>query len=154
RARVGNYAALKLGPSFRTIPLDLQPVETTLLSWRDSTARVLGPRPALVFRLPGDRLVTGIRLRYRYQSDDGTLPYIGIRWKPSSQAQFVPERFYKYSPTGDRANWERGTWDTIRDSVTTLTVWISDTVREVGITPDFRPAVFKIDEFSLLVPEH
>ena len=97
--------------------------------------------------------MTGIRLRYRYRSDDGTLPYIGIRWKPGSQLEFAPERFYKYSPTGDRANWERGTWDTIHDSATTLTVWISDTVREIGITPDFRPAVFHIDELSLLVPE-
>ena len=82
---------------------------------------------------------------------DGTLPYIGIRWKPTSQAGFVPERFYKYSPTGDRANWERGTWDTIGDSATTLTVWVEDTVREIGITPDFRPATFRIDELSLVV---
>jgi hypothetical protein len=153
RARVGNYTALQLDPPFRVVPLDLHPVETTQLVWHDSTARVLGPRPALLFRLPGDRVVQGIRLRYRYRSDDGTLPYIGLRWKPGSQAEFAPERFYKYSPTGDRANWERGTWDSIHDSATTLTVWISDTIREVGITPDFRPAVFKIDELSLLVPE-
>lgn len=153
RANVGHYGGLQLDGPFRAIPLDLNPVETTLLEWHDSTARVQGPRPALRFRLPADRLVDGIRLRYRYQSDDGTLPYIGIRWKPTSQADFVPDRFYKYSPTGDRANWERGTWDTIHDSSTTLTVWISDTVREIGITPDFRPAMFKIDELSLLVPE-
>ena len=153
RAQVGNYTALQLDPAFRVVSLDLHPVETTQLAWHDSTARVFGPRPALLFRLPGDRVVQGIRLRYRYRSDDGTLPYIGIRWKPGSQAEFAPERFYKYSPTGDRANWERGTWDSIHDTATTLTVWISDTIREVGITPDFRPAVFKIDELSLLVPE-
>jgi hypothetical protein len=153
RAGVGNYAALREDSSFRAIPLDLHPVETTQLSWHDSTARVVGPRPALLFRLPGDRVVTGIRLRYRYRSNDGTLPYIGIRWKPMAQPAFVPDRFYKYSPTGDRANWERGTWDTIHDSATTLTVWISDTVGEVGITPDFRPAVFRIDELSLLERE-
>jgi hypothetical protein len=153
RAGVGNYAALREDSSFRVIPLDLHPVETTQLSWHDSTARVVGPRPALLFRLPGDRVVTGIRLRYRYRSDDGTLPYIGIRWKPTTQPAFVPDRFYKYSPTGDRANWERGTWDAIHDSATTLTVWISDTVGEIGITPDFRPAVFRIDELSLLEPE-
>jgi hypothetical protein len=153
RAGVGQYGALQLDPPFRAMPLELNPVETTQLSWHDSTAQVRGPRPALLFRLPADRFVDGIRLRYRYTSEDGTLPYIGIRWKPTSQAEFVPERFYKYSPTGDRANWERGTWDTIHDSSTALTVWISDTVREIGITPDFRPAVFKIDELSLLIPE-
>jgi hypothetical protein len=153
RAHVGNYGLLRQDSAFRVTPIDLHPVETTQLTWEDSTARVVGPRPALLFRLPSDRLVTAIRLRYRYRSDDGTLPYIGIRWKPGSQSEFVPERFYKYSPTGDRANWERGTWDTIHDSATTLTVWISDTVGEVGITPDFRPAVFKIDELSFLLPE-
>ena len=153
RAQVGSYAALQQGPAFQAIPLDLHPVDARLLTWHDSTARVIGPRPALLFRLPADRLVMGIRLRYRYRSDDGTLPYIGIRWRPGSQVEFAPERFYKYSATGDRANWERGTWDTIHDSATTLTVWISDTVREIGITPDFRPAVFQIDELSLLVPE-
>ncbi len=153
RAGVGHYAALREDSAFRVVPLDLNPVETTQLSWRDSTARVVGPKPALLFRLPGDRVVTGIRLRYRYRSDDGTLPYIGIRWKPTTQRTFVPDRFYKYSPTGDRANWERGTWDTIHDSATTLTVWISDTVGEVGITPDFRPAMFRIDELSLLESE-
>jgi hypothetical protein len=153
QAGVGRYTALQLNAPFRAIPLDLQPVRAALLTWSDSTARVVGPKPELLFRLPTDRWVTGIRLRYRYRSEDGTLPYIGIRWKPSSQPEFVPERFYKYSPTGDRANWERGTWDAIQDSATTLTIWISDTVRELGITPDFRPASFRIDELSLLVPE-
>lgn len=153
RAQVGRYAALREDAAFRPVPVDLRPAEATELVWHDSTARVAGPRPALLFRLPADRVVAGIRLRYRYRSDDGTLPYIGLRWKPSAQPEFTPERYYKYSPTGDRANWERGTWDAIHDSATTLTIWISDTVGEVGITPDFRPAVFRIDELSLLVPE-
>jgi hypothetical protein len=151
-AGVGGYAALRADSGLRVEPIDLTPVQTSQLEWRtDSVARVQGPNPALTFRLPADRLVEGIRLRYRYRSDDGALPYIGIRWKPTSQATFVPERFYKYSPTGDRANWERGTWDTIGDSATTLTVWVEDTVREIGITPDFRPATFRIDELSLVV---
>lgn len=153
RARVGQYAALREDTAFRAIPLELTPVEVTQLVWHDSTARVEGPDPWLTFRLPADRVVSGIRLRYRYHSDDGTLPYVGLRWKPGAQPAFASDRFYKYSPTGDRANWERGTWDTIHDSTTTLTVWISDTVGEVRITPDYRPAVFRIDELSLLVPE-
>lgn len=152
RAHVGHYAALREDAAFRAIPVNLRPAEATQLVWHDSAARVAGPRPALLFRLPADRMVAGIRLRYRYRSDDGTLPYIGLRWKPSTQPEFAPDRFYKYSPTGDRANWERGTWDAIHDSATTLTVWISDTVGAVGITPDFRPGVFRIDELSLLVP--
>lgn len=55
----------------------------------------------------------------------------------------------------DRAvNRERGTWDRIDDSQTTLTIRLSDTVGEISITPDFRPAVFRITEPSLLEPEH
>jgi hypothetical protein len=151
RAGVGRYVALRIDTTLEAQPIALNPIEATQLVWRpDSVARVVGPNPALRFRLPDDRFVEGIRLRYRYRSEDGTLPYIGIRWKPSSQAAFVPERFYKYSPTGDRANWERGTWDAIADSATTLTVWVCDTVREIEITPDFRPATFRVDELSLV----
>ncbi len=153
RARVGRYAALREDTAYQAVSLDLRAAVATELVWRDSAAHVAGTRPALRFRLPTDRVVAGIRLRYRYRSDDGALPYIGLQWRPSTQADFAPERSYKYSPTGDRANWERGTWDAIGDSATSLTVWISDTVGEVGITPDFRPAVFRIDELSLLVRE-
>jgi hypothetical protein len=153
RAGVGHYAALRQDSAMHAVPLDLHPVRATELAWLDSTARVAGPRPALLFRLPGNRLVTGIRLRYRYRSDDGTLPYIAMRWRKRGEPEFASDHFYKYSPTGDRANWERGTWDTIHDSATALTVWISDTVGEIQITPDFRPAVFRIDELSLIVPE-
>lgn len=152
-AQVGPYRALRLDGSFRAIPVPLDPIQTEQLEWHDSTARVAGPRPALLFQLPADQYVGGIRLRYQYKSDDGTLPYIGVRWRPSSQTEFAPERFYKYSPTGDRANWERGAWTRLGDSATTLTIWIADTVRQVGITPDFRPATFRIVELSLLVPE-
>ncbi len=152
RAGVGGYAALRKDSTIRALPLELRPVEATELVWHDSTARVAGPRPALRFRLPHDRYVAGLRLRYRYRSDDGTLPYIGLRWKRGADSAFVPERFYKYSPTGDRAHWERGTWDAVGDSATTMTIWISDTIGEVGITPDFRPADFRIVELSLLVP--
>jgi hypothetical protein len=152
-AGIDGYRGLRIDEPFRALPVPLGPIAAEQLEWRDSTARVAGPNPALLFQLPDDRYVEAIRLRYQYQSDDGTLPYIGVRWKPSSQSEFVPERFYKYSPTGDRANWERGAWTRLGDSVTTLTIWIGDTVRQVGITPDFRPARFKIVELSLLVPE-
>ena len=146
RRDVGNYGALRQDSAYRVLPLDLHPVEVAELTWHDSTARVVGPRPALVFRLPADRLVTAIRLRYRYRSDDGTLPYIGIRWKPSSQPEFVPERFYKYSPTGDRANWERGTWDTIHDALR------AKVRRAAGKRP--KPSVAIVDSQTVKGTEH
>ncbi len=153
QAGVAGYAGLREDPSIRAVPLDLRPTATAELVWgRDSTARVQGSDPRLVFDLPRERFVTGLRLRYRYRSDDGNLPYIAIQWKRDAQREFDHERYYKYSPTGDHANWKRGTWDTIHDSATTMTVWICDTVHQIAITPDFRPAVFRIDELSLLEP--
>jgi hypothetical protein len=151
RAGVGGYAALRQDSTLRAVPIELRPVEAAQLVWHDSTARVAGPRPALRFRLPYDRYVAGLRLRYRYRSDDGTLPYIGLQWKRRADSLFAAGHFYKYSPTGDRFHWERATWDAIGDSATTMTVWISDTVGEIGITPDFRPADFRIVELSLLI---
>jgi hypothetical protein len=152
-AGVPGYTSLREDATMLTLPLDLHPTATAELVWHDSTARVQGPTARLVFDLPRERFVTGLRLRYQYQSDDGNLPYIAIQWKRDSQREFDRERYYKYSPTGDHANWKRGTWDTIHDSATTMTVWICDTVHQIAITPDFRPAVFRIDELSLLEPE-
>jgi hypothetical protein len=151
-AGVPGYTSLREDSIMRALPLDLHPTATAELQWRDSTARVQGSKARLVFDLPRERFVTGLRLRYRYQSDDGNLPYIAIQWKRDNQLEFDRERYYKYSPTGDHANWKRGTWDTIHDSATTMTVWICDTVHQIAITPDFRPAVFRIDELSLLEP--
>jgi hypothetical protein len=151
-AGVPGYTSLREDSMMRTVPLDLHPTATAELQWHDSTARVQGSNPRVVFDLPQERFVTGLRLRYRYQSDDGNLPYIAIQWKRDRQREFDRVRSYKYSPTGDHANWKRGTWDTIHDSATTMTVWICDTVHQIAITPDFRPAVFRIDELSLLEP--
>jgi hypothetical protein len=151
-AGVPGYTSLREDPAMHPLPLDLHPTATSELVWHDSTARVQGSNAKLIFDLPRERFVTGLRLRYRYQSDDGNLPYIAIQWKPDSQREFDRQRYYKYSPTGDHANWKRGTWDTIHDSATTMTVWICDTVHQIAITPDFRPAVFHIDELSLLEP--
>lgn len=153
RAGIGQYRSLQPEPPFHTIPVGLSPVASDRLRWSDSTAQVDWGKPYLLFELPELQRIEGIRLRYRYQSDDGTLPYIGIHWRPSAEREFAPERFYKYSPTGDRANWERGAWTRLHDSTTSLTVWIADTVRQIRITPDFRPAVFRIAELSLLRPK-
>jgi hypothetical protein len=151
-AGVLGYTSLREDSMMRTVPLDLHPTATAEIQWHDSTARVQGSNPRLVFDLPQERFVIGLRLRYQYRSDDGNLPYIAIQWNRDRQLEFDRVRSYKYSPTGDHANWKRGTWDTIHDSATTMTVWICDTVHRIAITPDFRPAVFRIDELSLLEP--
>jgi hypothetical protein len=34
-----------------------------------------------------------------------------------------------------------------------VTYWVNDRIRELRIYPDFRPCVFRMSEFVLLVPE-
>jgi hypothetical protein len=152
-AGVGRYGALRDDPPFREVPISLAPTELREVRWSDSTGQVSGSDPFIVFSLPSDRYVAGIRLKYRYHAEDGSLPYIGVRWKRADQPSFSSDAFKKYSPTGDRANWERGTWTRRNATETTLTVWLSDTIGQIGITPNFVPGVFRITELSLLVPE-
>jgi hypothetical protein len=152
RAGVGGYIALRDDPPFRSVPLTLAPAKLRDAAWRDSTARTRSGDPYIDFVLPGDRYVAGIRLKYQNRSDDGTLPYIGLRWKRRDLPDFPGRNFKKYSPTGDRANWERGTWTRTGEATTTMTVWISDTIGQIRITPNYVPGLFRIRELVLLVP--
>jgi hypothetical protein len=151
RAGVGQFRALTEDEPFLAVPVDLHPTAFDQLHWHDNTAEVIGPGPRILFELPADRYVVGIRLGYQHWSPNGALPYVAIRWKPKGSADFG-DRFYKFSPTGDRANWVRGTWDRINDPATSLTLWISDTVGQIEILPIAYPATFHVTELSLLVP--
>lgn len=147
---VAPYTGLRDDRGHSAIPLELRPVTVAGATWHDGRARLDSAHAALVFALPAERVVSGLRLRYRFESDRGTLPYVALQWKPARQGAFDYTRFYKYSPTGDRANWTRGTWDTIGDSATTLTVWTEDTMAQVMVGLDGGPGIFRIDELSLL----
>jgi hypothetical protein len=152
-AGVSPYTALRTDTGYAVVPVALEPVTVAGLTWRGRAARIDSTHSAVVFALPAERMVSGLRLRYRFQSDHGALPYVALRWKPTAQPTFDGSRFYKFSPTGDRANWTRGTWDAIGDSATTLTVWTEDTMAQVQVGLDGGPGVLRIDELSLLVRE-
>ncbi len=152
RAGVGQFRFLVDDPPFHEIQVPLEPIALNQVRWENGTAYGTGDYPFVVFGLHEDKYVSGIRFKYAYSNEDGTLPYVSIHWKSSKQADFVGEQFWKYSPTGDRANWERGTWLRLNDSETTLTVWICDTIDQVRIHPDYRPGIFRISELVLLIP--
>lgn len=152
RAGVKGYAALRDGPPLAALPIRLVPAALHQVRWTDSTAHATGDEPWVVFDLGRDVPVAGIRLVYRYRSERSPLPYVGLAWKSGTEPDFAPERFKKYSPTGDRANWERGTWTRIHDSATTVTVWTSDTVRWLRLIPNYAPGELRIGELDLLAP--
>jgi hypothetical protein len=156
RARVGEYARLVDAPTFREVPVPLEPVRLHQVEWRVPRARVTGQGPWIDFELPAEVHVAGIRLRYRSLDEGEDLPYVGIAWTRGRLAEWpkppgTASHFRKYSPTGDRANWERGSWTYIRDPATTVTVWVSDTVGQIRITPNLRPGLVEIADLTLLV---
>jgi hypothetical protein len=149
----GQYRLLQNNPRFAEIPVLLNPVEVRGARWEGTTAYVTGEDAHIDFVLPEDRHVAGVRLEYRHRNADGVLPFVGVLWKSSQQSEFPRAQMQKYSPTGDRANWERGAWTRIGDSATTMTIWIDDTVNALRILPDLRPGTFELSELVLLVPE-
>jgi hypothetical protein len=152
RAGIGRFTALRDDPPVQAMPLTLAPARVSHVVWHDSTGRVLAKYPYVDFSLPSDRFVGGIRLKFRNHGDDGSLPFVGVQWKRKEARDFPDSAFKKYSPTGDRANWERGTWTRLHDAETTMTVWISDTIGQIRIMPNLVPGVFRITELVLLVP--
>jgi len=152
QANVGIYRHLRDEPVFHKVSLPLVPPALNDLTWKEGIARATGSYPFLVFSLPENRYVCGIRLHYSYPNNEDHLSYVSIYWKKGDQKEFTTEQFSKYSPTGDRANWERGTWCRLAESERTLTVWICDTVKEIRIHPDFQPCECKISEIVLLEP--
>ncbi len=152
RAGVPPYRSLRVDPAFREIPVPFPPISTSQAIWEDGVIRSTGNAPSVVFDLPASRYVDGIRLTYSSTNRQGSLPYVSIYWKGLDQAEFTTRQFKKYSPTGDRANWERGTWKRRMNRESTMTVWICDTMKQLRLHPDFKPGVFRISELVLLVP--
>ncbi len=162
RAGVGKFRLLRNDPVYRELPLPLEPTVWSQVTWNEGTAYGSRKDPYLVFALPEDRYVYGIHLDYSYSNEDGTPPRRFVYWKKGDQKDFPEDQHSEYWPTGDHANWSRGTWVRLMDSESTTTVWICDTIREIKIYPDFKtiewveispkPFMFKILELAVLVP--
>ncbi len=152
QAGVGYFRFLSEDPKHGETRLPLAPTELKEVRWEEGTAYSTGASPYLVFDLPEERYVSGVRLKYTYCNAEGTCPYVALYWKSSSQRDFTSDQYKKISPTGDRANWCSVTWARVGEPETTMDVWICDKVKQVRIHPDFKPGVFKISEIVLLVP--
>jgi hypothetical protein len=151
-AGVGAFGYLRNDPPFREISFPLTPVETRGMQWQDGVARATAVPGWLTFALPSDVNAAGIRLKYTYSNPKGTEPYIALHWKSSDEADFAKDSWTKYSPTGDRANWQQGTWSRRENMLTTLDVWVAPPVRIVRVGPTLGQGWMKIHELTVLVP--
>lgn len=152
-AGVGIYRGLRDDRPARAITLDLTPSALAGATWRDSTLIATANEASVDFILPAERYASGLRLRFQFTSRDGTLPFVGLCWKRHGQRDFPAQNYKKYSPTGDRANWERGAWTRLDDSTTTVTVALDDTVGVIRVLSNYDPGALRIRELVLLEPE-
>ena len=152
-ANIGQFRYLRDNPSFREISVPLTPVELHHSSWEGHTARTTAPNASIVFAIPQTLYVAGIRLKYTVEDKQGILPLFFFSWRTDDATAVTRENSYWTSPTGDRANWERGSWLRIGRPESELLFWICDRIRKICIHPDAQPCVFKLSELVLLVPE-
>ena len=104
-AGVGAFRYLRDDPPFREIALPLTPVETHDMEWQDGVAHATKMYGYVTFALPRDIHVAGIRLDYTYLNRNRVVPFLGLYWKSSDEADFGEESHLNYYPIGDRANW-------------------------------------------------
>jgi hypothetical protein len=144
---IGSFRYLRDDPQLHEIPLPLLEGEA-LDDFSKGNADGW-----FTFGLPDDIFAAGIRVRYTYSNTRGTDPYVVVQWKSSQETAFAQDSWTKYSPTGDRANWQRGTWLRLADDVTTLHIWIYRPLHTVRVwLPPGRRVRAKIHEVALLVP--
>ena len=116
---------LQENPAFRKVSIPLVPQSLRDVRWDGGTAYSTGRGDAsyVVFSLPIVEYAYGIRLRYSYWNEDLAPPVLSLYWRGDGHEEFTADRSGHYSATGDRANWERGTWGRSKDPESTLTIW-------------------------------
>ncbi len=144
RSGFGSFASLQEDPAFREIRLPLEPAAVHDITWDRGIARPIGGDPYVVFALPEERFVGGVRLKYSHEGrPDGTPEPIRTSWKKGGQDRFNGlqtrlNRFHCLGP-GDE----------------TLTTWIGGTIQQIRIRLDITKGAYemRISELVLLVPD-
>lgn len=150
-ANIGDFRFLRPNPRFEEIDVPLQPFDLRHCTWKNGTATTTSSDAYIDFAVPKAIFAAGIHLTYTVENTAGTPPYFSIAWRPNTSSAFTRERSYYVSPTGDRANWERGSWARIGEPETEMNLWVCDRVEGIRIKPDLQPCVFRLSELKLLV---
>jgi hypothetical protein len=151
-ARIGAFEFLKENPAFQELAVPLHPAALEYADWQEPTAYTRSSSASIEFRIPTAPYAAGIRVRYTIRNADGTLPFVTIRWRGDQQSSYIGEHYYQCSPTGDHANWQRGSRARLEDPETEMTIWVCDRVAGIRFEPDFKPCEFRISHLALLLP--
>lgn len=136
RAGIGPFASLRPDPAFLEVPLPLKPAVVHGLTWKDGAGQSESADGYATLTVPGNSVVCGLRVRY---SVSNSAPSLRLVWKGPEEADYRRARQYV-----DAENWSAG-------EPQTLTVWVHETIDELRIYPDDKPADFRIEELVLLL---
>ncbi len=147
-AHVGAFAKLRDDPPVQRVTIS--PEQWNLHEGtRDGRVIRHQGKAWINIKLPEPTLVAGVTLVYDYANPIKRQPFIALEWRGTGQEFSEVERRYYWSPTGDRANWERGSFVRLNDPYPTSRCWIWETVTELRISPDYTPGTFELKELVL-----
>lgn len=151
-AKVGAFVSLRDDPEMERV--SLSPDQWTLDgATRDGrTVRHEG-RAWITINLGKPRKVAGVSLRYGYENARKQQPFVMLEWRRNGQNWGEQNRSYYWSPTGDRGNWERGSFLRLTDGDPRLHCWLWKDVTEIRIFPDYVPGKFELKELTLITPK-
>jgi hypothetical protein len=147
----GVFKRLRDDPPFRDVSLPLTAVELHDMTWDGDVGRATSTDGWVTFELPAEVKAAAIHLRYTYWNAKETAPYLAIHWKPRDQTDFAENAYSKYSPTGDRANWQRGTWSRLEDDSSVVYISVDQPVQALRISLPFEKGTIKVHELCVRV---
>src|SRR5262245_3196368 len=151
-ARVGAFAELRDDPELVEVPLALDALSTDQCTIEGDTIRAPGSIPTVVLALPTDgRRLVGFRLECVHTSPQPGLPCIALYWHAGAADARFGERYYMFSPTGDRLTWERNSWSRRSDDHVTLTCWLDEPATYLRLHPDYKPCELRVLELVMLL---
>jgi len=151
-ARVGAFAELRDDPELIEVPLPLEPLSTDQCTIEGDTIRATGSIPYVVLALPtGGRRLAGFRLECAHESPLPGLPCIALYWHAGGADARFGERYYMFSPTGDRLTWERNSWSRRSDEHVTLTCWLDEPATHLRLHPDYKPCELRVLKLVMLL---
>jgi len=148
QAGIGSFRFLKDDPPFREISLSPNRAELVPSQADQAATKTRSDFSTVVFSLDNPMYAVGIRLRYKSESE-GRPPFIEVSWRTDTEAPY--EKSDKFTPHGDRFNWQRGSWVRIAQPETDLTIWNCSMVRYVRVIVS-QPSQAQMT-IGLLVPE-
>ncbi len=138
KANLGVFSSLSSDPTFREIPLSVQPDRVSMGRWEKGMFHGTGVDPYLHYALPTAERVAGIRLDYAHSNPAGTVAHFQMKWNSATGIQPAPSQ--RVMNWALRTGPERST-----------VIWIDDIVKEIWIQPDNQACDFGVRGITVLV---